>query len=239
MLKHLPNAITLSNLFLGSLTIVAVLYGQFNLAFWLLFGALVADYFDGTAARLLRVTSPLGKELDSLADVVSFGIVPGVIFYQLLTLSEGKATGIVTWAAIPGFLVSVSAGLRLARFNLDSRQTDSFIGLPTPSLAIFALGLLMIYQSEAFGLKPLLEKTWVLYLLVGVFSWLPNASLPMFSFKFKSLAWKGNEIKYIFACMAIILLAIWWKSSLSLIILLYILVSLALFLARRSPEKNN
>ena len=236
MLKQLPNAITLSNLFLGCLAILAVLFGQFDLALWLVLAAIFADYIDGAVARALGVSSPLGKELDSIADAVSFGVVPGVIFYQLLTLAQGNVLGVVCWPAVPGFLVSIAAGLRLARFNLDARQNDSFIGLPTPSLTIFTLGLLMIYRSDAFGLKPLLEKTWVLYALVGLFSFLMNAPLPMFSLKFKSFGWKGNEIKFIFAAVSIALLAIWRETSFSWIILLYILVSLTLFLFRKTTR---
>lgn len=236
MLKHIPNALTLSNLFLGCLAILAVLYGQFQLAVWLVLGAIFADYIDGAVARMLGVSSPLGKELDSIADAVSFGVVPGVIFYQLLTMAQGQALGTICWPAIPGFLVSAAAGLRLARFNLDTRQTDSFIGLPTPSLTLFTLGLLMIYQSDFFGLKPLLEKTWVLYALVGLFSFLLNAPLPMFAMKFKSFGWKGNEIKFIFAAVAILLLAIWREAAFSVIIVLYLLVSLTLYLFQKNTR---
>jgi CDP-diacylglycerol--serine O-phosphatidyltransferase len=233
MLRHLPNFLTLLNLFSGSLATVAVLRGDYVLAFWLVIICLAADFFDGGLARALKVSSELGKQLDSIADAVSFGVVPGAIFYQMIALPNCSAEATICWAAIPGFFVSAAAGLRLARFNLDYRQLDSFIGLPTPSLTMFALGLLMIHQYNTFGLAYLLEETAVLYLLVGFLCYILNAPLPMFSLKFKSLTWKGNEIKFIFMAVAAALLAIWREAGLAMIIALYILVSAAQFLAKK------
>ncbi|MBK7408494.1 MAG: CDP-alcohol phosphatidyltransferase family protein [Saprospirales bacterium] len=228
MRKHIPNLFTLANLFFGCLAIVAVLHGEYQLTFWLILLAIFADYVDGGVARALKVSSPLGKELDSIADAVSFGVVPGAIFYQLLSISTHCTGETICWAAIPGFIVSAAAGLRLARFNLDTRQTENFIGLPTPSLTMFALGLLMIHESNSFGMGALLEKTWVLYVLVGFLSYISNAPLPMFSLKFKSFAWKGNEIKFIFGGIGIVLLALWREAAFAPIIALYILISIIL-----------
>lgn len=228
MRRHIPNLFTLANLFIGCIAVVAVLHGEYQWTFWLILLAIFADYIDGAIARVLKVSSELGKQLDSLADMVSFGVVPGAIFYQLLSLSTGCTGESICWIAIPGFIVSAAAGLRLARFNLDTRQTENFIGLPTPSLTIFALGLLMIHEHNTFGAEALLEKTWLLYLLVGFLSYILNAPLPMFSFKFKSLTWKGNEIKFIFGAVALVMLAIWREAAFAIIITFYILLSLAL-----------
>lgn len=233
MRRHIPNLITLSNLFLGCLAVVAVLHSEYRLTFWLILLAIFADYIDGAVARAMKVSSELGKELDSLADVVSFGVVPGAIFYQLLSLSTGCTGETICWMAVPGFILSAAAGLRLARFNLDTRQTENFIGLPTPSLTIFALGLLMIHELNTFGATALLEKTWVLYLLVGFLSYILNAPLPMFSFKFKSLVWKGNEVKFIFGGVSLVMLAVWREAALAMIIALYILVSAILHFTKK------
>jgi len=233
MRRHIPNFITLLNLFLGCLAIVAVLHGDYRLTFWLIVFAIFADYVDGGVARALKVTSPLGKELDSIADTVSFGVVPGAIFYQLLSLSTNCPSNVICWAAIPAFVLSAAAGLRLARFNLDTRQTDTFIGLPTPSMTVFSLGLLMIHEYNYFGMGPILEETWVLYLLVGFLSYILNAPLPMFNLKFKSFTWKGNEIKFIFIAVGLTLLALFREASFALVIALYILVSVVIHFFRK------
>lgn len=225
MLKHIPNLITLANLFFGCLATVAVLYGEYGLTFWLVALAIFADYIDGAVARALKVSSELGKQLDSLADMVSFGVVPGAILYRLIFSATGCTLESVCWAAVPGFIVSVAAGLRLGRFNLDARQSEAFIGLPTPSLTMFSLGLLMIHEYDAFGAGFLLDKTWLLYLLVGLLSYILNAPLHMFSLKFKSFGWKDNEVRYSFMVLALVLLVVWKGAALALIILLYMLIS--------------
>ena len=233
MLRYLPNFLTLLNLFSGSLATVAVLRGDYALTFWLVLICLAADFFDGGLARALKVSSELGKQLDSIADTVAFGVVPGAILYQMLALPNCGAEATICWAAVPGFFVSAAAGLRLARFNLDYRQLDSFIGLPTPSLTMFAIGMLFIRENHVFAMGYLLEETAVLYLLVGFLCYILNAPLPMFSLKFKSLAWKGNEIRFIFMAVAAALLAIWREAALALIITLYILVSAAQLLTKK------
>ncbi len=229
MIKNLPNVITLINLFLGCGAILSVLAGQYLPAFWLFFAAGWADFLDGLVARLLKVHSPIGKELDSLADVISFGLLPGVVYYVLL--QHGLRGGIdrehIYWAATPGFLITLLSAYRLAKFNLDTRQTDHFIGLPTPSSALFAMGLLLIFHFDSFGLASLVAHPLFLYPCVLVFSGLLIAELPMFSLKFKSLAWSGNEIKFIFSAVAIVLLIVLQEAAPALIIILYALVSLA------------
>ncbi|MCB0571072.1 MAG: CDP-alcohol phosphatidyltransferase family protein [Phaeodactylibacter sp.] len=234
MKKHLPNAITLLNLFLGCCAAGSVFYGQFLQAFWFLFAAVLADYGDGLVARLLGVHSELGKELDSLADVISFGFVPGAIYYKLLTIGLGLqgAEGL-QFAALPGFLLSVFSGLRLAKFNLDKRQADGFLGLPTPSSTMFTAGLMLIYHCDSFGLGAWVANPVFLYLCIGGLSFMLLSEIPMFNFKFKSFGWAGNEIKYIFAAIAVAALLLAREAAFSIVVLLYILFSIFRQLAKK------
>lgn len=234
MTKHLPNAITLLNLFLGCCAAGGIFYGQFVLAFWLILAAVLADYVDGLVARVLGVHSELGKQLDSLADVVSFGLVPGAIYYKLLTIGLGFGqAGSLQMAALPGFLLSVSAGLRLAKFNLDTRQSDGFLGLPTPSSTMFTAGLMAIYHFDSFGLAGLVSSPLFLYCCIGGLSFMMLSEIPMFNFKFKSLRWAGNEIKYIFVAVAVASILLAREASLAIVIFLYILFSIFRRLAQK------
>ncbi|GJM33133.1 MAG: CDP-diacylglycerol--serine O-phosphatidyltransferase [Saprospiraceae bacterium] len=229
MKQQIPNAITLLNLFCGCCALVNVFYGHFISVFWFLFVAGLADYLDGAVARWLGVHSSLGKELDSLADLVSFGVVPGAILYMLLT--ENPVPEVVpqlNWMAAPAFLVSIFSGLRLAKFNLDTRQSENFIGLSTPPACLFVTGLMLIYYYNSFGIGQQIATPWVLYPVILVLSYLLVAEIPMFSFKFKQLTWSGNEIRITFALLSIVLLIVLREAAFSLIILLYILVNLFL-----------
>lgn len=237
--KHIPNAITLINLFLGSCAVVAVLDGQFLTSFYLIFFAGLADWMDGGVARSLKVSSSIGKELDSLADMVSFGLVPGAILYVLLFYGlEGTADIHFSWLAAPAFLVTVFSGLRLAKFNIDERQTENFIGMATPTVTMFMLGLMLIYHFDYFGLRDLVTNQWFLYLVIGLFSWLLNAEISMFSFKLKSLKWAGNEIRFIFIAVSMVLLIVLKGAAFSVIVLLYLLINLVLhFLNNKTVRK--
>ncbi len=231
MKKYIPNFITLVNLFCGCCALASVFYGQFLQAFWFSFASGIADYFDGMLARWMETKSPLGKELDSLADMVSFGVVPGAILYILLVHGlEGGEVELpmekLIIAASPAFLVSVFAALRLANFNLDTRQTDSFIGLSTPPCTMFTIGLMLIYHFDSFGLKNLVCSPFFLYPTIVVLCFLLVAEFPMFSFKFKQLGWKGNEIRIIFATLAVSMLFLLQEASFSLIIIAYVLFAL-------------
>ena len=231
MRKHIPNTITLINLFCGCCALLSVLNGQFVAAFWFLFTGGWADYLDGMAARLLNVKSPLGKELDSMADMVSFGVVPGVILYVLLCIALGKPDfqqwpGSINIYALPAFLVPVFAGLRLAKFNLDVRQTENFLGLSTPSMTVFVTGLMLIYHFDSYGLGQWVINPYFLYGVIVLFSYLLVSEIPMFSFKFKQFKWTGNELRFSFVILAIILMLVLREASFSLIIILYILFSL-------------
>ncbi len=226
--SYLPHSVTLLNLFLGCLAVVSLLFGQYLQACWLVGAAAVADFLDGLVARALGVSSPLGKELDSLADVISFGLVPGLIFYVLLC--EGRGVSLpqnqLYGPAVPAFLVTAFSALRLGKFNLDERQQEGFIGLPTPANTLFAVGLLLLFLTDRYGLQAIVLLPALLYGLIGLSSYLLVAELPMFSLKFKNLAWKGNEIRFIFAGAVIALLLILREGAPAAIIVLYIGLSL-------------
>ncbi len=229
MKKNIPNFITLLNLFFGCCAIASVLYGQFVQAFWFSFASGVADYLDGACARALKVKSPLGQQLDSLADMVSFGVAPGAVIYMLLV--KGLAGNDVlpielTLAASPAFLITLFAAIRLANFNIDTRQTENFIGMPTPSCAIYAIGLLLVYHFDSFGFAKLVSSPLFLYLNIPVLCWLMVAGLPMFSLKFKNLAWEGNEIRFIFAAFAVVTLVLLREAAFPIIIIGHVLFSL-------------
>jgi CDP-diacylglycerol--serine O-phosphatidyltransferase len=229
MKKNIPNIITLLNLFFGCCAIASVLYGQFVQAFWFSIASGVADYLDGTCARMLKVKSPLGQQLDSLADMVSFGVAPGAVIYMLLVkgLTGSDVLPIqLTLAASPAFLITLFAAVRLANFNIDTRQTENFIGMPTPSCAIYAIGLLLVYHFDSFGFAKLVSNPIFLYLNIPVLCWLMVAGLPMFSLKFKNLAWEGNEIRFIFAAFAVVALVLLREAAFPIIIIGHVLFSL-------------
>ena len=238
MRPYIPNTVTLLNLFFGACAVVAVLYGQFGLCFWLFFASLTADYFDGLLARSLRVNSNMGKELDSLADMISFGLLPGGVLYMLIRQSWAGGTEAdgIFWPATPAFLVTLFSALRLAKFNLDSRQTEHFIGLPTPSSTIFCIGLMLIVENNSYGWGQAIDHPAFYYGVVVLLSYALVAELPMFSLKFKGGGWAGNEVKYIFAGLAILLLLLLQEAALSVVIVLYLVLS---FILHRSKSTTS
>ncbi|MEZ4985993.1 MAG: CDP-alcohol phosphatidyltransferase family protein [Saprospiraceae bacterium] len=226
-MRHIPNLFTLVNLLSGCAALLSLWQGWYwATAGWVAVAA-VADFADGLAARALHVTSPEGKELDSLADLISFGFIPGAVLYTLLVLGEGgkPLDGSMHWAAFPGFLLTAFSALRLARFNLDTRQTEGFIGLATPACTLFVLGLLMWYVRDTLGAQDWMTKKIVIYPLVVVLSALLLAEIPMFSFKFKQFRWEGNSLRIIFAASALIGLIVWREVALAPIVLIYILIN--------------
>lgn len=223
MKKHIPNFITSLNLFTGCVAVLLAFRGDYQGAFIAILVAAVFDFLDGFAARLLKAYSPMGKELDSLADVISFGLAPGMIVYSLLSSITGQSE----WLPYLGFLIPVFSGLRLAKFNIDDRQTSSFIGMPTPANAIFWAGMAFSFSSF------LIENAWVLIVLTVLFSYLLVAELPMFALKVKSLKWKENQIQYIFLIGCILMLVFLQLSAFAPIIGWYILLSIITFIFRK------
>lgn len=228
MKQHIPNAITLLNLFCGSCAIVAILSDQVSWCFLLLALSILADYMDGAIAGLLNVKSLLGKELDSLADMVTFGLLPGIILYYLLTQNKAEsATELqLVWQYSPAFMITLFSALRLAKFNIDTRQTTYFLGLPTPSSTVFVAGLLAIYHYNSFGLADFIIQPWFLFAVSAILSWLLISEVPMFNLKLHKFSWSGNEIKFIFTVIGIVLLIILGFAGPASIVLLYILFNL-------------
>lgn len=228
MKKHIPNTITLINLFCGCCALVSVFNEMYVAVFWFLFFGGLADYADGFVARYLKVNSLLGKELDSLADMVSFGVVPGAIVYMMLfnhPLTADYYFQQINLMALPAFLITVFSALRLARFNIDTRQSEDFIGLNTPSVTMFVTGLMLIFHFDSFGLGEIVFHPYFLYPIIIVLSYLLVAELPMFSMKFKGMKWKGNERRIVFLFLAFTSFAFLLEVSFSLMIALYVLFS--------------
>ena len=224
MRRHIPNTITCCNLLSGCVAAVYAFEGAYSLAFAFIIAGAVFDFFDGLTARALKVSSPIGKELDSLADVITFGFAPAAMVFSWLhecadVNLDMHAAFVMPFAA---FLLAAFSALRLAKFNVDERQTSSFIGLPTPANALFWGGL-VLGSHDIVVVNP---YGWMLVLaLVVLFSYLLVAEIPMFSLKFKSLAWKANRIAYTFLLVSIVLLILLGLNGLSAVIGWYIILS--------------
>jgi CDP-diacylglycerol---serine O-phosphatidyltransferase len=216
MIRHLPNLLTSLNLLCGCLGIVFVLEGSALPAAYFVWAACVFDFFDGFSARTLKVSSPIGKQLDSLADVISFGLLPAVVMYKLWPANENN------WLPYFSFLLVVFSAVRLAIFNIDETQSDSFRGLPTPANALFISAL----PLQTGWVEAILSQPWVLLGITVVFSWLLVSPLRLFALKFKNYRWNENKIRFIFLLLSIALLIILQAQSIPLIILLYIGLSL-------------
>lgn len=223
--KYIPNTITCLNLVSGCIASVMAFEGNLLFALLWIVAAAVFDFFDGLAARALKAYSPMGKELDSLADVVSFGVAPGMILFTSLRIwaSSSSAGCLSEYIPYIAFVVPAFSGLRLAKFNIDERQTTSFIGLPVPAHAL-------LWSSAAYSLQEWLlsGQTWVVVVMIAAFcatSYLLVSEVPMFSLKIKSLSWKGNELRYILIIASALLIISFGFIGISGAILLYILLS--------------
>lgn len=222
--KHVPNTITCCNLISGCIAIAYAFSGKIEISFtWIIIGA-VFDFFDGMSARLLKVSSPIGKELDSLADIVTFGVAPSTILFSKLGIMSYPSfleslRGILPFIA---YIMAAFSALRLAKFNLDERQTLGFIGLPTPANALF-WGSLLIGLGKSIDSSPLM----CIFIIVGIFisSWLMVSEIPMFALKFKEWGWKKNQIKYIFLLTCIPLIAIFGITGFAIIVAWYVIIS--------------
>ena len=224
MRRHIPNTITCCNLLSGCVAATYAFEGIYTIAFVCIIMGAVFDFFDGLTARALKVSSPIGKELDSLADVVTFGFAPAAMVFSWLRECSDAHLDMLVAFVVPflAFLLVAFSALRLAKFNVDERQTSSFIGLPTPANALF-WGALVLGSHDKMVASPF---GWVLIVaLVLLFSWLLVAEIPMFSLKFKSLAWKPNRIAYIFLLVSLVLLICLGLNGLSAVIGWYIILS--------------
>ncbi len=247
--KQIPNAITCCNLICGCLAIVQIFRGDLTWASYLIGLAAIFDFFDGFAARLLKVTSPIGKDLDSLADAVTFGVVPSLIIFILIENSIQVSATIINYSysfLLPyfAFSIAVFSVVRLAKFNNDTRQSHSFIGLPTPANAMLIAALPLILKSSNnisffagqinqdyapfyfVGVSDFILNIYVLIGLCVLQSFLLIAELPLFALKFKQFGWKGNEIRYGFLITCLVLVIAFQYLAIPLILLVYVLISL-------------
>lgn len=221
MKRHIPNFLTSCNLFCGCIGIHLAFEGELVIAAgFALIGALF-DFSDGFAARMLKVSSPMGKELDSLADMVSFGILPASVMFMMIKNTNPQFE-LLPYA---GFIIAVFSGLRLAAFNIDTRQSDSFIGLPTPANALFILSLPVISEQYDY-VASWLSNPWLLLGISLLMSVLLVAELPLFALKFKSFSFPENKVRYTFLLVAGLLLVLLQVLAVPFIILLYVLLSL-------------
>lgn len=225
MIKLIPNILTLLNLTAGCIGVVFAFTSDLRMASFMIFIALILDYLDGMAARLLNAGSPMGKELDSLADVISFGMLPAVIVYIVLS-----STDLNSWAYF-AFLITVFSAYRLAKFNIDERQSENFIGLPTPANALFWSAFPLIILGEGSSnlhvwMTETMSNPYVILILIFISSYLLIAELPLFSLKFKNFSWSINKARYIFLATTLILFLTLSYHSLPFILLLYIAISI-------------
>lgn len=228
MIKHIPNALTCLNLFSGCVGIVLAFNGQLIYAGYTILVAVVFDFFDGMAARVLDASSPIGKELDSLADMVSFGVLPASIVFQMLQDSPAIASN-AQWLKYLAFLITLFSALRLAKFNIDPRQSTIFIGLPTPACALFVLGLPHIAMSNNVMISAYIQNPVILIILTLSLSFLLVAELRLMSLKFTDLSIRNNGYRYALIAASVLLFVFWQFSAIPIIIILYILLSLIQF----------
>ena len=239
MLKHIPNLLTLGNLFCGLLAILFAMGGHLTIAGgFILFGAFL-DFFDGMLARLLNVSGELGKQLDSLADLITFGVAPSFIVFQLFFWIEDDSffnplaeitklsLYIHNFWAYTALLIPIFSALRLAKFNIDKRQINGFIGLPTPANALFFISIpIIIHFQPTNCVSTFLGQTKVLASLCLIMSYLLIAEIPILSLKFKNLYWQENKMRYTLLISSVVLLCVFHFVAIPIILLLYLILSI-------------
>ncbi|MHC8950609.1 CDP-alcohol phosphatidyltransferase family protein [Sphingobacterium hungaricum] len=216
MKKHIPNTITCLNLFSGCIGVLMVLAGDYWVAFYCVLASGIFDFFDGLVARALHVKSDIGKELDSLADVISFGFLPGAVMFMLLKDATSHA-----YLPYLGFIITVFSALRLAKFNIDDRQTSDFIGVNTPMNTFFIISLPFLVSSY----PTVLTNQYVLLAIVGISSALLVSEIKLFSMKLSSLSWAENKFKYLFLIFSVLFLVSLKFLAFPIILVSYILFS--------------
>ncbi len=217
--KHIPNFITLLNLFCGCIAIVMVANLKFDMAFYFVALGIFFDFFDGFFARKFNVAGPLGVQLDSLADMVTSGVVPGYVMFQILKQYNENGCDYLPYL---GFIITLGACYRLANFNIDTRQSDSFIGLPTPANTLFIASLPLVTNSFV---DPIIQNTWVLLAITSVSAYIMNAEIPLFSLKIKNFSFQKYKLQIGFLVASLIMIATLQFLAVPLIILTYVLLS--------------
>ena len=239
--QYIPNTITLLNLFFGCIAVIFAVHGNFIIASFFVFLGIIFDFFDGFLARKLNAQSAIGIQLDSLADLITSGVVPGIIMYKLISMSIGVPdygsnnwNFIFSWqdfkiSLLPlvGLLIPIASAYRLAKFNIDEDQQSYFKGLPVPAntLFILALPLILEYQNSDL-LYTIITNKWFLILLTLMSCYLLNSGIKLFALKFSDWTFKGNIIRYIFLILALLLLIILRFIDIPIIIIFYIILSL-------------
>ena len=248
-MKNIPNLFTLLNLVFGCIAIVCILQtGQaivyidpngftsldlperIAIASFFIFAAALVDFLDGFIARLFKASSEMGQQLDSLADVVSFGVAPGLILYQMLRISFAKETeglDASVAALLPAFLIPCAGAWRLAKFNIDTTQQYSFKGVPIPAAGITIASLPLIIHYQQFNLQEVLFNKWILYGIILLLSYLMVSNIPLQSLKFKDMSLKNNMPKYMIAAIAIIAAIVLKWVAIPVVFIAYVIVSLA------------
>ncbi|MFN3969292.1 CDP-alcohol phosphatidyltransferase family protein [Flavobacterium sp.] len=234
--RLIPNLFTMLNLFCGCVALVFVANSRFDLGFYFVALGIFFDFFDGFFARKFGVSGPLGVQLDSLADMVTSGIVPAFVMYQMLydieftqALSSYSKSESMTIFYTPflGFIIALGACYRLAKFNIDTRQSDSFIGLPTPANALFitSLPLIMSFHLNEFWIEDLLNK-WVLIGITFLSAYVMNAEIPLFSLKIKNFSFAKYKLQIFFLAISVLMLIFLQILAVPLIILIYVVLSI-------------
>ena len=249
-MKQIPNLFTLLNLFLGATAIIFILQTGQTIAFidtegftqvdlpekitWgaiLIFCAAIVDFLDGFLARLFKATSPMGKQLDSLSDVVSFGVAPGLIVYQFLRISYAKEEGgldVSIAFLLPALIIPCAAAWRLAKFNIDESQQYSFKGLPTPAAGLFVASLPLIIWFPSINITEFIINKWILYLIIALLSFLMVSNLPLMSLKFKDFSFQNNLPKYLLVIIGVVAAIFLKWLAVPILLVAYVIVSLVL-----------
>lgn len=246
MKKQIPNIITCLNVFCGTLAVFMAIWGQITVASALILTGMLFDFLDGMTARILRVKSDIGKELDSLADVVSFGVAPAILACHLL-LETLPGNSVFSWAEwtlhmkvllVCPLMIPAFSALRLAKFNLDPRQTTTFIGMPTPANALFWVGLVLGSRCCPDIYDVFFAGEWVLGISALILSILLVSELPMFSLKISSLGWNSNKGLYLLGAVSICLTFFLGKAIVMFVIPCYILVNAIMALQKAVTDRN-
>ena len=241
MIRHLPQLLTLLNVFSGCIAVVFAMLNELHLAAVFVLIGVFFDFFDGLAARKLNVQSDLGIQLDSLADMVTCGVVPGIVMFQLLGMSQTggwnladfnpalreEPLGLESFLPFAGFLITLASAYRLARFNIDEDQVSSFIGLPTPAnaLLIISFPLILLYQGND-ALNTLILNPWFLLVMTLFSSFMLNANIRLFALKFDNWSFKDNSLRYVFIAVSLVMLMTMKYLAVSAIVVFYVLSSL-------------
>ena len=233
--KHIPNLITLLNLAVGLLAIIAIFKGYYDEAFIFVCLGIFFDFWDGFLARKFKVSGPLGVQLDSLADMVTCGVVPGLMMFVLFQNIQEDSTSVyylteeyfyMGFVPYLGFFITLASCYRLAKFNIDTRQTDSFIGLPTPANALVIMSIPMIqYSNDYEGLTTVLYNPYLLLFITAISSYILNAEIPLFSLKIKEFTWAKYKMQILFLIGSLFSFSLLGFVAIPLIIISYVLVS--------------